>query len=123
MQDACEEIFLKNMTFWKADQSKNGTIGPPVDIANTFCPGLCSGNGKCVNATCQCYGQWTSPDCSIDGTKGPTLLSVGGNGLCDVRTSINCNIIRITGYNFMETANLSCRATKIEVSFKAIAFQ
>ena len=113
MQDACEEIFLKN--YWTSNPTNNGTIGPPMDIANTLCPGLCSGNGKCVNATCICDANYTSADCSVDKSKGPTILSVASNGLCDVRMRNDCHIVRVTGYDFMDSYQLACRATKIKV--------
>ena len=116
MQDACEEIFLKNTTYWKADPANNGTIGPPMEVARTLCPGLCSGHGICVNATCICERNYTSVDCSVDKRKGPSLLFIASGGLCDVRKSNDCEIVRMVGYDFMEASGLSCRATRIRVS-------
>ena len=115
MQDACEEIFLKNTTYWKADAMNNGTFGPPMEFARAFCPGLCSGHGTCVNSTCNCNSNYTSADCSIDGNKGPSLRSIAIGGLCDVRRRKDCQTVGLVGFDFMETNKLSCRAIKIKV--------
>ena len=116
MQDACEEIFLKNTTYWEADPINNGTFGPPVEFARTFCPSLCSRHGTCVNGSCSCNSNYTSADCSIDVNKGPSLRSIAVGGLCDVRKNKDCLTVRVVGYDFMETSKLSCRAIKIEAS-------
>ena len=124
MQDACEEIFLTNTSYWQEDPSKNNTMQPPISIAQTLCPNLCSGHGKCINASCICQAGYTSADCSIDKGRGPTVQSVPLKGLCDIRKRKDCLQIRINGYDFMDSEKLSCRATEIKVwSFKNMIFQ
>ena len=115
MQGACEEIFLKNMTFWKPDPSSNNTMQPPVDMGNTLCPNLCSGHGKCVNATCICDADYVTADCSIQKSKGPTVENIPGAGLCDVRKR-DCKKIRVDGFDFIDSENLTCRITEVKVS-------
>ena len=116
MQDACQEIFLKNTTYWVKDAANNGTHAPTTGISKTLCPGLCSGHGKCVNATCRCDNNHTSTDCSINKNKGPTITLLDASGLCDVRKRNDCNIVRMNGYEFIDTEKLLCRSTKIKVS-------
>ncbi len=115
MQDACEEVFLTNTSFWQADSSKKNTLQPPTAIANTLCPNLCSGNGKCINATCVCDSKFTSADCSIEKNKGPTVESIPSKGLCDVRKRADCLKTRINGYDFLDSDQLACRSTQVEV--------
>ncbi len=115
MQDACEEIFLKNVSYWQVDSAKNGSLGPPKAIAETLCPGLCSGNGQCVNATCICNSNYTSADCSIEKNKGPTVTSIPLNGLCDVRKRSDCEKIRVNGRDFLDSDKLSCRSQHLKV--------
>eukprot|EP00794_Sanderia_malayensis_P012364 gene12364-13634_t len=118
MQDACEEVFLTNTSFWELDASKNNSLQPPVAIANTLCPNLCSGNGKCVNATCVCNVGFVSADCSIEKNKGPTVQTIAFDGICDVRKRSDCFKIRINGYDFLDSDQLKCRATQLKISDK-----
>ena len=117
MQFACEEIFLKNMTFWKPRPDKNGTSEPPTDLKKEMCPGLCSGNGACANSKCKCNDQYTSDDCSVRKKTPPKIDSVGADGLCDVRKRSDCHIVRIRGSGFFENDNLACRTTKLKVCY------
>ena len=115
MQSACEEIFLKNTSLWKIDPTRNNTFGPPPDMGNTLCPNLCSGHGSCVNATCICNENFTSVDCSIEMNKAPTVTSIANHGLCDIRKGTGCLRIRVNGWDFIDSANLTCRIQQIKV--------
>ena len=116
MQVACDEIFLKNMTYWRPNPEKNGAIEPPSDLQKEMCPGLCSGNGVCINSTCKCKEPFTGGDCSVNKKTPPTIESLGRNGLCDIQLSSDCHIIRIRGSGFLENENLACLATRIKVN-------
>ena len=115
MQDACGEVLIKNISYWEPDPSSNGTTRPPMKMANTMCPGLCRGNGQCINGTCQCNANYTAADCSIDKNKGPSVKKISSNGLCDVRKRKDCHLVKVTGRNFMNSRTLSCQATKLIV--------
>ena len=117
MQAACEEIFLKNKTFWKPSQGKNGTIEPPTDLRMQMCPGLCSGNGVCTNSTCKCNEPFTADDCSVNKNIPPVIESVGIDGMCDIQKHSNCHIVKIEGRNFLENERLTCFTSKINVCY------
>ena len=115
MQGACEEIFLKNISLWKIDPANNNTFAPPTEMGNALCPNLCSGNGNCVNATCICNGNYTAADCSIEKNKGPTVQAIANHGLCDIRKGSGCLKIRVNGYDFIDSSNLTCQVEQVKV--------
>ena len=115
MQFACDEIFLKNITYWRPNPDNNGTIEPPSDHQKEMCSGLCSGNGVCINSTCKCNEPFTGGDCSVNTTLPPVIESLGRNGLCDIQKHSDCHLVWIRGRGFLENENLACHATKIEV--------
>ena len=117
MQDACEEILLKNTSYWEADPSKNGSMIPSMEMGNTLCPGMCSGHGRCVNATCVCDGNFTSADCSIDKNKGPEMTLVNDSRLCDARNRSDCHLIRISGKDFIDSEQLACLSVEVKNQF------
>ena len=106
---------MKNVSYWEPDPAGNGTKRPPREMAQTMCPGQCSGHGTCINATCHCDANYTSSDCSLDKRIGPTVKSIASNGLCDVRQRKDCHLVTVTGRNFMNVKTLSCRSTKLLV--------
>ena len=119
MQDACEEVLLKNTSFWDRDPTNNGSMVPPKEMRDTLCPSLCSGHGKCEKGKCICDINFASADCSIDERKGPTITSIPGNGgTCDVRNRSDCHLTRIAGYDFIDSETLSCRAVKVTMELK-----
>ena len=115
MQFACEENFMKNMSYWKPNPENNGILEPPSDLRKELCPGLCSGNGVCVNSICKCNDPYTGDDCSINKRIPPKIDSVGFDGLCDIRNHSNCHIVKVKGSGFLENEDLACRTTKIKV--------
>eukprot|EP00795_Rhopilema_esculentum_P008761 gene8761-14788_t len=111
MKNFCEEISLKDLTIWKKDPSKNGTLEPPTVIENVLCPNQCSGNGICVNATCKCNNGFVTADCSIRRGEEPVVLTNWPqrlDGLCDMRKR-DCTSTRVSGYNFIDSEGLKCR--------------
>ena len=115
MQSACEEIFLKNMTYWRLNSKRNGSMEPPSDLEREMCPGLCSGNGVCINSTCKCNEQFIGDDCSVNKKVPPTVQWLGRDGLCDIQEHSDCHIIRIRGRGFLESKNLACYTRKLKV--------
>ena len=120
MTSSCEDTLLTNISYWKSDASSNGTLAPPVEIMEIRCPGLCSGHGQCVNATCLCDPGFTSDDCSINMTKGATFKSIPNGGLCDIRKRTDCSRIRAIGSDLIDSKNLSCRVKEVKVTRNAI---
>ena len=103
MQERCGQLF------------KSDADGPSGNFTKTLCPGLCSGHGDCKNSTCICSETYTSIDCSIDKSRGPTVTSIRGGNTCDLQTASNCHVVGLLGSNFMKTSNSACRATKLKV--------
>ena len=117
MKNYCEEQALKDMTLWKPNPNKNGTLEPPIEVVNVLCPNECSGNGQCVNGTCQCSSGFETADCSMRVGEGPIVITKWPpyfDGLCDMRKR-DCSRARVSGYNFIDTDNLKCRASHAEV--------
>ena len=112
MASACKELLSTNMTYW---QTRNDKLVPPTDLGQITCPSLCSGHGTCRNGACICNSGFTSVDCSIDVTKGPTVTSIVNGGFCDIRKKRDCSKVRLIGSDFMDSKDLSCRVSEIEV--------
>ena len=122
MQFACEETVLKNMSYWKPNINKNGTLEAPKDLRKDMCPGMCSNNGMCINSTCICYEGFTGDDCSVNKTMPPNVESLASNGLCDVQKRNDCHIVRVRGNGFLANDKLACLTTKLKVGLmKAIS--
>ena len=117
MQSACEEMIKKDTSLWEKDPVDNDKIRLPVEFGNTLCPNFCSGHGTCLKATCICDKNYTSSDCSIQKNTPPTVISIPPDGLCDIRkTNSQCNLVKILGRGYMDSDNLSCRATMFQVT-------
>ena len=69
---SCKDIILTEVDIYWTNNT-GGTRTPPDIIGNSLCPNECSGNGKCLNATCECEEGFLSSDCSI--VKGNLLLT------------------------------------------------
>ena len=117
MKGYCEEKSLKDITIWKPNPAKNGTLEPPEAVENVLCPNQCSGNGVCVNGTCECNTGFQTTDCSMMDGELPivsTKWPMSFDGLCDMRRR-DCSRIRVAGYNFIDTEDLKCRARHAKV--------
>ena len=112
-----QEAVLQDLTFWKANSSKNGALEPPKDFDKILCPNLCSGHGTCVNATCLCESNYASVDCSVKKNEPPTIRPDKKNVPCDLRKKAHCSVVKVTGGNFIDSEKLACRATKLKVVF------
>ncbi|XP_052268670.1 uncharacterized protein LOC127870050 [Dreissena polymorpha] len=76
-------------------------------IEEIFCMNNCSGNGTCVNGTCQCNSGFGAVDCSIDLKKPPIISGILDEGLCD-QNNTDCSQIVVFGGEFT-SSNLTCR--------------
>ena len=109
---------MKNTTFWKPNVENGSILEPPTDLQMQMCPGLCSGNGMCINATCKCNSQFIADDCSVDKKSPPIIDVVGSGGLCDIRKRSDCHIVKVAGKNFVENENLACSTSKLKVFYQ-----
>ena len=117
MKGYCEEKSLKDITIWKPNPAKNGTLEPPEAVENVLCPNQCSGNGICVNGTCECNTGFQTADCSMSDGELPIVTTkwpMSFDGICDMRKR-DCSRIRVTGYNFIDSDDLKCRARHAKV--------
>ena len=109
MVSACKEILYTNVSYWEKSSSNNSTLQAPKQLEQISCPGLCSGNGRCINGSCLCNPGYQSEDCSVNVTKGPSLISIPNHGLCDHRKQKSCHTVRVFGSNFINSGSLVCR--------------
>ena len=117
MKHYCEEKTLKDISRWQKDPTKNNTLEPPEVIDNIICPNQCSGNGRCVNATCICDDGFETADCSMKVGEEPVVISkwpTQFDGLCDIRKR-ECSRARVSGMNFIDSDQLKCRGVPAEV--------
>ena len=112
---ACEETVLKNMSYWKPNKQRNGTLEAPKDLRKDMCPGMCSNKGICINSTCSCDEDFTGDDCSVNKTMPPNIESLASNGLCDVQKRNDCHIVRVRGSGYLANDKLACLTTKVKV--------
>lgn len=119
MEMYCEEVFLKNDSYWRRNITTNETVYPETD-PRKHCPSWCSGKGQCVNSKCVCEYPYILPDCSMDEKKQPTIHSVGDGGLCDARKRRDCHLVRVRGIDFRASEKLTCKITKVMICFCVI---
>ncbi len=123
MVAACKEELYTNASYWEKDRADGKSLQLPKEPAGISCPGLCSGHGKCINGSCLCYAGFQSDDCSVDVLKGPEIKTIPDFSSCDQRKRKDCYIVRVHGSNFMNSKNLSCRVSEIQVCILLIIFQ
>eukprot|EP00111_Clytia_hemisphaerica_P003526 TCONS_00010074-protein len=92
----------------------SGEMVIPDVLKNNLCPSDCSGNGKCVNGTCQCDYDFISLDCSIRRNSPLQINSLANGGLCDIRKR-DCLRARMLGWNFVDSLNLQSRSVEVEI--------
>ncbi|KAM4874047.1 von Willebrand factor D and EGF domain-containing protein [Thomomys bottae] len=76
------------------------------------CPGLCSGNGQCMEWGCMCFPGFGSYDCSNVYEKAPEITELENAGICDVQR-YNCVIVTVFGEGFKETPSIKCEVTQL----------
>ncbi|XP_061164836.1 von Willebrand factor D and EGF domain-containing protein-like [Saccostrea echinata] len=90
--------------------------GDPVLKSSVFgCPNQCSLNGDCISGRCHCNHGYISDDCSIQVGIPPQIHRIRGDGNCDIR-SRPCRQANVIVDNIMDSANLSCRVTPVDLS-------
>ncbi|XP_025096160.1 uncharacterized protein LOC112565098 isoform X1 [Pomacea canaliculata] len=99
-----------NISYWTVGTDGFPRLPPAV---NLICPNDCSGNGLCIKGKCYCNENTTGGDCSLSTLLPPTLKSITGGPLCDLRLS-TCNKIVIAGRNFVSGSNLTCIFTAVK---------
>ncbi|XP_012875373.1 PREDICTED: von Willebrand factor D and EGF domain-containing protein [Dipodomys ordii] len=75
------------------------------------CPGLCSGNGQCMEWGCVCFPGFSSYDCSKLYDKTPEITELENAGFCDVQR-YNCVMVRVFGEDFK--TSIKCEVTKLQ---------
>ncbi len=103
MITACKEEMYTNTSNW------GNSTKPPDKVGEISCPGMCSGNGKCIKGVCSCNAGFQSVDCSVDASRGPDITVIISLDLCDYRQRKDCLVVGIVGSNFMNSDKLSCR--------------
>lgn len=115
MLSACKDELYTNTSHWEESATNNNRPQLPKQLALLSCPDSCSGNGRCINGTCECNPGFQSVDCSVNTTKGPEIKLIPNNGLCDHRTRRDCLSVRVIGSNFLNIRQLSCRVKEAQV--------
>ncbi|XP_070556412.1 von Willebrand factor D and EGF domain-containing protein-like [Ptychodera flava] len=111
----CEEVLTKNSTFWDESGGSNATVGPSRSILGVICPSDCSGHGNCVDGTCTCFEGFGGTDCSTNLNEAPQIYRSGVGGLCDSSEESCADHVSIYGDNFVESEDLTCHVTPVEV--------
>ncbi|XP_046360322.2 uncharacterized protein LOC124137891 [Haliotis rufescens] len=76
-------------------------------VTERSCLGECSGNGFCVNGSCECNTNTGGEDCSVDLTKPPVLYDVADDGHCDIGNS-SCREVSVFGSVFTGGVDSKC---------------
>lgn len=104
MSTSCEDVVLKNVKkYW--EKTDNGTLEPPVFVANSICVNDCSGNGECMNGSCVCNDAYVGSDCSI--LKGSPPIVVEAKHYCDTRKH-ECYMVSVTGRSIVDSLDVTC---------------
>ncbi|KAK7469526.1 hypothetical protein BaRGS_00036472, partial [Batillaria attramentaria] len=105
-----------DITFWI---QVDGVIVLQPAIFDFMCPNDCSGRGTCNEGACDCEDGFGDEDCSVDLNQPPDVFGPGDRGLCDRKNS-DCTLIYITGVNFLNSADLTCVLTTLQISTETV---
>ncbi|XP_051912828.1 von Willebrand factor D and EGF domain-containing protein [Hippocampus zosterae] len=112
LANECERKLLENRA--QRNHGVLGHPGSPEEVVTALrCPNFCSGNGECTEFGCQCHRSFSSYDCSVTIGQPVELIGLENGGLCDLRT-FDCRKVRVFGWGFIESPDLSCHATRLK---------
>ncbi|XP_069853466.1 von Willebrand factor D and EGF domain-containing protein [Dipodomys merriami] len=103
---------LENECEKRVSEEKNWNKEELEDVLLVLkCPGLCSGNGQCMEWGCVCFPGFSSYDCSKLYDKTPEITELENAGFCDVQR-YNCVMVRVFGEDFK--TSIKCEVTKLQ---------
>ncbi|GFR90472.1 von Willebrand factor D and EGF domain-containing protein, partial [Elysia marginata] len=103
VQQRCEtEIELSSNLY--SNTTTNGTDTNILDVL--FCPGNCSGNGRCQGDQCVCDQGYIGDDCAQRNDTPPVVIPPPVS-VCDVRLA-PCITVTVTGEGFVDSPGLVC---------------
>ncbi|XP_061198091.1 uncharacterized protein LOC133206177 isoform X2 [Saccostrea echinata] len=113
LKGSCLTEATRNEVFY-VNQSSDASGLTLFDYISSFlCPGNCSGNGLCVNATCSCFDGFLGTDCSGKLSVPPKDFLLPLNGLCDI-SSRECLKTNIMG--FFDVENVTAKFEYFKIS-------
>ncbi|XP_035827995.1 uncharacterized protein LOC118477191 [Aplysia californica] len=99
---ACIDAVSSQVEHWT---DVDGYLAPSdIDV----CYNNCSREGSCLKGSCLCNDGFGSADCSVNMASPPTLLSILGGKICDVKSLADCTSVVLFGTGFADTQNLTC---------------
>eukprot|EP00105_Crassostrea_gigas_P023673 XP_011443598.1 PREDICTED: von Willebrand factor D and EGF domain-containing protein [Crassostrea gigas] len=113
LRTTCMKELSQNTTLKEVTEEGKPSIAEQVK--KIACVNECSGNGACLNGTCECDEGFGAKDCSMDLNKPPVVYGVNieEGGLCDKRT---CQRALVEGYGFLNMDTLQCSLTVFQVT-------
>lgn len=114
LKAACLKELIYNDTL--QNENEDGvSIAQKIKAVN--CPFECSGNGKCVNGSCECDKDFGAGDCSINLNDPPPVFAINREtgGLCDRNF---CNEAIVIGDLFLNRPDLMCKMQRFQLNYK-----
>ncbi|ESO81961.1 hypothetical protein LOTGIDRAFT_170497 [Lottia gigantea] len=91
---------------------------PTQAILATLCPLDCGDHGSCQSGVCVCEEGFTGAACDVGKTTKPDIIPISPDSEpCDINRR-DCSQVDILGFNFVDSADLSCHYQPIIVSDK-----